>query len=203
MAQKKHIESNAITYIFTIIKQYVTGITNNKVDKVGGKQLSTNDYTTAEKNKLAGLNNYTLPTASSTTKGGVKVGAGLAVTEDGILSATGGGTADAVEWENVIGKPTKVSQFTNDSGFQTASQVNSAIVGKGYQTADQVNALIQKVVATAPEALDTLQELANALNNDPNFSGTITTELGKKLNTADLVEMSNTELQQIWDSVKV
>ena len=144
-----------------------------------------------------------MPTASSTTKGGVKVGAGLAVTEDGILSATGGGTADAVEWENVIGKPTKVSQFTNDSGFQTANQVNSAIVGKGYQTADQVNALIQKVVATAPEALDTLQELANALNNDPNFSGTITTELGKKLNTADLVEMSNTELQQIWDSVKV
>lgn len=30
----------------------------NKVDKVGGKQLSTNDYTTPEKHKLAGLNNY-------------------------------------------------------------------------------------------------------------------------------------------------
>lgn len=30
---------------------------NNKVDKVSGKQLSTNDYTTAEKNKLAGLEN--------------------------------------------------------------------------------------------------------------------------------------------------
>lgn len=37
----------------------------NKVDKVSGKQLSTNDYTTAEKNKLAGVaegaNNYTHP----------------------------------------------------------------------------------------------------------------------------------------------
>lgn len=43
----------------------------NKVDKVSGKQLSTNDYTTDEKNKLAGLQNYTLPTAS-TTLGGVK-----------------------------------------------------------------------------------------------------------------------------------
>lgn len=31
---------------------------NNKVDKVSGKGLSTNDYTTAEKNKLAGLSNY-------------------------------------------------------------------------------------------------------------------------------------------------
>ena len=45
---------------------------NNKVDKVKGKQLSSNDYTTAEKNKLANLQNYTLPTATKTTLGGVK-----------------------------------------------------------------------------------------------------------------------------------
>lgn len=45
---------------------------NNKVDKVEGKQLSTNDYTTAEKNKLANLQNYTLPTATKNILGGVK-----------------------------------------------------------------------------------------------------------------------------------
>lgn len=45
---------------------------NNKVDKVKGKQLSSNDYTTAEKNKLANLQNYTLPAATKTTLGGVK-----------------------------------------------------------------------------------------------------------------------------------
>lgn len=45
---------------------------NNKVDKVEGKQLSSNDYTIAEKNKLANLQNYTLPTATETTLGGVK-----------------------------------------------------------------------------------------------------------------------------------
>lgn len=45
----------------------------NKVDKVEGKGLSTNDYTTEEKNKLAGLKNYTLPIASDATLGGVKV----------------------------------------------------------------------------------------------------------------------------------
>ena len=45
---------------------------NNKVDKVEGIQLSSNDYTTAEKNKLANLQNYTLPTATKTTLGGVK-----------------------------------------------------------------------------------------------------------------------------------
>lgn len=45
---------------------------NNKVDKVEGKQLSSNDYTIAEKNKLANLQNYTLPTATKNILGGVK-----------------------------------------------------------------------------------------------------------------------------------
>lgn len=50
-----------------------TTLIGNKVDKVEGKGLSTNDYTTEEKNKLAGLENYTLPIASDATLGGVKV----------------------------------------------------------------------------------------------------------------------------------
>lgn len=62
-----------------------------KVDKVSGKALSTNDFTTAYKNKLdaiaAGANNYSLPTASSTTLGGVKVGTNLSIS-NGVLSAT-------------------------------------------------------------------------------------------------------------------
>ena len=36
----------------------ITALQTGKVDKVAGKQLSTEDFTTAEKNKLAGLNNY-------------------------------------------------------------------------------------------------------------------------------------------------
>lgn len=47
---------------------------DDKVDKVEGKGLSTNDYTTADKNKLAGLSNYTLPTASANALGGIKIG---------------------------------------------------------------------------------------------------------------------------------
>lgn len=54
-----------------------------KVDKVGGKGLSTNDYTTAEKEKLGGIddnaNNYTLPDATGTVKGGVIVGTNIDV----------------------------------------------------------------------------------------------------------------------------
>lgn len=63
----------------------------NKVDKIDGKGLSTNDYTNDEKNKLAKLENYTLPIASNTKLGGIKIGENLTITEDGILSAKGGG----------------------------------------------------------------------------------------------------------------
>lgn len=38
-----------------VTKEYVDNADSNKVDKVSGKGLSTNDYTTAEKNKLAGI----------------------------------------------------------------------------------------------------------------------------------------------------
>lgn len=75
--------------------------------------------------------------------------------------------------------PTKTSDLTNDSGYQTATQVNTAI---------------QAVVGAAPDALNTLKELADALGNNANFSATVTTELGKKLNAADLVAITNDEI---------
>lgn len=50
-----------------------------KVDAVIGKGLSTNDFTTEQKNKLDGLNNYTLPEATKEAIGGVKVGEGINV----------------------------------------------------------------------------------------------------------------------------
>lgn len=177
----KYLDENGLLYFWSKIKTALSG----KVDKVDGKGLSTNDYTTTEKTKLAGLSNYSLPTASASTLGGVKVGSGLAIS-DGVLSATGGGVADSVAWENVTGKPTKVSQFTNDSGFQTASQVETIASNK-----------ITAVVGSAPEALDTLKEIADALGNDADFAGTITGQLASKVNTSDLVAITNAEIDTI------
>ena len=45
----------------------------------------------------------------------------------------------------------------------------------------ETDARIQNVVGAAPEALDTLQEIAGALNNDKDFAGTMTNELSKKV----------------------
>ena len=59
-----------------------------KVDKVDGKGLSTNDFTTAEKEKLAGIesgaNAYVLP-AAGTSLGGVKTGGDITIT-DGVIN---------------------------------------------------------------------------------------------------------------------
>lgn len=80
------LDDNGLLYFWQKLKVLLAG----KVDKVSGKGLSTNDYTTAEKNKLAGLSNYTLPKASSSVLGGIKVGSNLSVTDDGTLSAVQG-----------------------------------------------------------------------------------------------------------------
>lgn len=61
-----HIDPSSETYLtvsstglkLSGIDTAITNATKNKVDKVAGKMLSTNDYTTEEKNKLAGLSNY-------------------------------------------------------------------------------------------------------------------------------------------------
>ena len=58
---------------------------------------------------------YNLPIANQTTLGGIKVGAGLSITAEGVLSATGGGTADSVNWENVVGRPTFATVATSGS----------------------------------------------------------------------------------------
>lgn len=74
---------------------------------------------------------------------------------------------------------------------------NQLTNGAGYQTAEQVNTIVQNIVGAAPDALNTLKELADALGNDANFAATITTELGKKLNITDLVAITNEEIDTI------
>lgn len=78
------LDYNGLLYFWQKIK----GFLNNKVDKVEGKQLSTNDYTTAEKNKLAGLSNvtsalgYTPPTTNTTYGNATTSSSGLMSSSD-------------------------------------------------------------------------------------------------------------------------
>lgn len=87
----KLLDGNGLLFALQGFMTKMTALLGNKVDKVSGKGLSTNDYTTAEKEKLSGIaagaNNYTLPAASGTTLGGVKTGSNITNT-DGTLSLT-------------------------------------------------------------------------------------------------------------------
>ena len=61
----------------------------------------TASYTSEEKSKLARLNNYTLPVASSTTLGGVKAGNNTTIAEDGTISVSGAGEISNAENTNI------------------------------------------------------------------------------------------------------
>ena len=71
---------------------------------------------------------------------------------------------------------------TGDTSVPTANEGNSS---KAIANTEFVQKSIEKVVGAAPAALDTLQEIGKALNNDADFAGTMTAELAKKLNSAE------------------
>lgn len=80
--------------------------------------------------------------------------------------------------------------------FTTALKAKLEGLSQGLTQAE-VEALIADVVDAAPAALDTLNELAAAIGDDANFAGTMTTALASKVNTADLVEVTNAEVDAI------
>jgi hypothetical protein len=54
----------------------------------------------------------------------------------------------------------------------------------GYATETYVNTAVSNLVDTAPETLNTLNELAAAINDDASFASTVTTSLGNKLDSS-------------------
>lgn len=119
----EYLDKSGLTLLISKIKTALGG----KVDAVSGKGLSTNDYTSAEKQKLSGI----ASDAQANVIESVKVN-GTKLTP----------SSKAVD----VTVPTKVSQLTNDSGFQTSTQVDSIVTGKGYQTQTQVQSLINSAV---------------------------------------------------------
>lgn len=100
---KSYLDKTGLALVWSKIKQLVS----TKVDKVDGKGLSTNDYTSAEKTKLSGI----------------ATGAQVNVLE-GIQK--NGTTVSVTNKIANITVPTKTSDITNDSGFITNASVPSA-----------------------------------------------------------------------------
>ena len=124
--------------------------------------------------------------------------------------------ADAVPWAGVTGKPTSFTPSTHSHTISQVTSLQAALDAKaplaspgltgtptaptaasGTNTAQLattgfVAAAIGALIDAAPGALDTLNELAASLGDDPNFAATVTNGLAGKLASAsNLADLPN------------
>lgn len=186
MATYKYFSYDNFLYFYQKLKlkfQAITTQLNNKVDKVEGKGLSTNDLTDAlvEKINNAGDSSFTgdyddltdKPSINNVTLGGNKT-----LTELGIQPA--GQYLTATDIANMV-------ETDDIADMATETYVDTAV---------------SNLVNSAPATLDTLKELSDALGADPNFATTMTTALGTKVNATDMVALTNAEIDAIMDETQ-
>ena len=171
----------------------------NKVEVVVGKQLSTEDFTTEEKEKLAGLEKYTLPVASEEELGGVKVGEGLYVTDGKLnvheqdLSAYAktaaveeklNDYAKAVEVQTQLEAYAKKTELPSIEGLAKTTEVDAKLVD--YAKEAEVNAkLAEKADATVIPTLATKAEVTAAVEGVAK-TAEVDTKLADYAKTADI-----------------
>ena len=171
------------------LARFAENALNKFVAQEEGKGLSANDFTDIQKEKLESLENYVLPQASADVAGGVKIGAGLSITADGILSATGGGTADSVEWENVVGKPEDLLK----TGDVYSKEEIDTKVGNVYSK-EEIDAKVNDVYSK--------EEVDAKVNAVYKFKGSVEnlTALPTEGNTlGDVYNLKDTGMNVAWD----
>lgn len=142
-----------------------------KVGTVAGKTLTTNDYTTPEKQKLAGIASGANANVIETVK------------VNGTNQSVSGKAVD-------IKVPTKVSELTNDQNFATVSQVTDAVSKAGKLT--------KEIVTTLPDASSAKDNIIYMVKNSGGVSGDAYSEymlvngaMEKIGTTATQVDLSN------------
>lgn len=138
---------------------------------------------------------YSLPTASATTLGGVKVGSGLAIS-NGVLSATGGGEADSVAWGNVTGKPSWIGSSKPSYSWSEITSKPTLVkqVEPGTPSTDWQSAYVPLDVTYSDTSIShkiiSLPMASPASGNSQGHAGLITGVDKKKLD--DFTDTKNT-----------
>ena len=97
-------------------------------------QTSVAESTYAKKSEIP--EEYTLPIATAEALGGIKVGAGLSINPGtGVLSATGGGTADSVDWANITSKPETFTPSAHNHPISEVTDLQDKLDAKADKTA--------------------------------------------------------------------
>lgn len=117
-----------------------------KVDKVEGKELSSNDFTDAYKTKLDGIaaqaNKYVLPTATAEIIGGVKVGANISYS-NGTISLSKANVTSALGYT----PPTADTKVTINNTLTSTSITEALAAAQGKALKDLIDALTTRVAA--------------------------------------------------------
>lgn len=112
-----------------------------KVDKVEGKELSSNDFTDAYKTKLDGIaaqaNKYVLPAATASALGGVKIGSNITLADGGTISITKANVTSALGVDPTTTYVKKAGDTM--TGTLTSASTTGSIVFKGVENSDITN----------------------------------------------------------------
>lgn len=122
-------EVERATGVEETLNSNITQLQTQKVDKVEGKGLSTNDYTTPEKNKLAAIeaeaNKYVLPAATASALGGVKIGSNITLADGGAISITKANVTSALGVDPTTTYVKKAGDtMTGSLTIETTSDIN-------------------------------------------------------------------------------
>lgn len=134
-------EVERATGVEETLNSNITQLQAQKVDKVEGKSLSTNDYTTPEKNKLAAIeaeaNKYVLPAATASALGGVKIGSNITLADGGTISITKANVTSALGVDPTTTYVKKAGDTM--TGTLTSASTTGSIVFKGVENSDITN----------------------------------------------------------------
>lgn len=134
-------EVERATGVEETLNSNITQLQTQKVDKVEGKGLSTNDYTTPEKNKLAAIeaeaNKYVLPAATASALGGVKIGSNITLANGGTISITKANVTSALGVDPTTTYVKKAGDTM--TGTLTSASTTGSIVFKGVKNSDITN----------------------------------------------------------------
>lgn len=239
---KKYLDENGVLYFWQKIKTKLS----EKVDKEAGKGLSTNDYTTAEKDKLGGIqeganktivdtslsssstnpvqnkiikaeldtkvdkesgkglstNDYTTPEKNKL--GGIESGAQVNIIET--IQKNGIPISASNKTVNII-VPTNTNELTNGAGFQNATQVNALInaalvdvTGIDFQIVEHLPSTGKKgtIYLVSNSGIDNnIYDEYIWVNNKFEIIGTTAVDLSGYLKSTDLIAITNGEIDTI------
>lgn len=124
----------------------IAALESGKVDEVEGKELSSNDFTDAYRDKLGGIaqgaNKYVLPTATAETIGGVKVGANISYS-NGTISLSKANVTSALGYT----PPTADTKVTINNTLTSTSTTEALAAAQGKALKDLIDALTTRVAA--------------------------------------------------------